>query len=362
MARLAAFGLALGLVCLQAASAGAVSLDVQGTRLSIYGYLDVQYTYMDRMPMRMGATVMPMDAISTLDQDHLNLIVHTVRDRMVANVNLESRHAFESAVQNDGTVDGHGQWNVLEAWGEYQFSDRYQVRGGRFLAPFGIYNHMRYAIALFAPVVLPTIYETPPNYQASGGIDHLVPDDGNVMLHGAFEGPTLRTEYALYTGSGHQRANGTDKNEAKNVGAQVNASAGGQTVGVSAYWANDEDAFGDRVHLAASLDLYRGPANLQGEVLAIRSSTDAVDVLSYYGRLSYRAGPDTLFAGYDFLRDRSNLIYRDGMQRWSAGVGHEVNPWILLKGEYHFHIYDGSQIPGAVEHVHMVRVAAIMVF
>jgi len=362
MTRIRAFALVWGMACLVPASAGAVSLDVQGTRLSINGYLDVQYTYMDPMPMRMGAMIMPMDSISTLDQDHMNLIVQTVRDRTVANVNLESRHAFESSVQSDGTVDGHGEWNVLEAWGEYQFSDRYQVRGGRFLTPFGIYNHMQYAIALFAPVVLPTLYSPPPNYTASGGIDHLVPDEANLMVHGAFDGRSLRTDYALYTGTGHRRANGVDKNEAKNVGGQLNLSVGDQMLGFSAYWANDEDAYRDRLHLAASTDLNRGPWNLQAEVLTIRSATDAVDVLTYYGRVSYQAGSDTVFAGYDFLRDQGNLIYREGMQRWSAGIGHEVNPWVLLKAEYHFHIYDGSQIPSAVEEVHMVRAAAIMVF
>jgi len=362
MRRTGPLAIAIGLACLLPATAGAVTLDAHGTRLSINGYLDVQYTYMDPMPMRMGAAIVPMDAVSTLDQDHLNLIVQTVRDRTVVNINLESRHAFSGGVDANGSPAGHGQWSVLEAWGEYQVSDRFQVRGGQFLAPFGIYNHMRYAIALFAPVVLPTIYAPPANYIASGGIDHLVPDNGNVMLHGVAMRPGARAEYALYTGAGHARGDGTDKNDAKTVGAQLNLFAGPGMAGVSVYWANDADAFGDRLHLAGSVEADAGPVNLQAEVLSIRTSTDAADVLSYYVRLSYEAGPDTVFAGYDVLEDRSNPIYRDGMTRWSVGVGHDVTPWVLLKAEYHYHVYDGAAIPDAVDHVHMVRAAAIMVF
>jgi len=349
-------------LCLLPASAGAVSLDVEGTRLSINGYLDLQYTYMDRMPMRMGSMIMPMDSVSTLDQDHLNLILQTTRDHTVANINLESRHAFSGGVDASGAPDGHGQWSVLEAWGEYQFSDRFQVRGGQFLAPFGLYNHMRYAIALFAPVVLDTMYAPPANYEASGGIDHLVPDTGNLMLHGAFNARAARTEYALYTGDGHARGDGTDRNDAKTLGAQVNLYMGPGMAGASVYWANDADAFGDRVHAAGSLSADFGPVNLQAELLTVRTSTDAADVLSYYARASYHTGPDTVFAGYDFLHDRSNLIYGKGMVRWSAGIGHEVNPWVLLKAEYHLHVYDGAAIPSRVDHVNMVRAAAIMVF
>jgi len=360
--RLTCVSLCLAAALLAPISAEAVSLDVHGARLSVNGYLDLQYTYMDRMPMKMGSMVMPMDSVSTLDQDHLNLIFQVARDRVLANVNLQSRRDYSGAVQSDGSVDGHGQWEVLEAFGEYQFSDRYAVRGGQFLAPFGIYNHMRYAIALFAPVVLPTMYEPPANYAASGGLDHLVPDSANLMVHGQVENAALGVDYALYMGSGHRAATGVDKNEGKTVGAQVELSRGDQRAGVSAYWANDSDAFGDRVHLAGSLDLNRGRWNFQGEVLDISTSTDAADVLSYYARVSCRLGPTTPFVGYDYLEDKGNLIYQDGMQRWSVGVGHEFSPVLSLKAEYHHHIYDGAAIPSSVKGVDMVRLAAILVF
>jgi hypothetical protein len=353
---------AMVLAALLPASAGAVSLDVNGTRLSVNGYLDLQYTYMDRMPMGMGMMVMPMDSVSTLDQDHLNLIFQVVHDNVVANVNLQSRRAFQAGVESGGTVDGHGEWEVLEAYGEYQFSDRYKVRGGEFLAPFGFYNHMRFAIALFAPVVLPTLYEPPPNYARSGGLDHLVPDAANLMVHGTFENASGEIDYALYTGSGHRNATGVDSNETKNLGAKVEGSFGPGTVGVSGYWANDGDAFGDRLHLAASLEVDMGNLTFQGEVLDISTSTDAADVLSYYGRFSYWMGRTTPFIGYDYLEDDGNLVYMGGMQRWSLGVGHELTSSVFLKAEYHRHIYDGAAIPSSVETVDMVRLAAILVF
>jgi len=342
--------------------AGAVSLDVHGTRLSVNGYLDVQYTYMDRMPMKMGAMVMPMDSVSTLDQDHLNLIFQASRDRVTTNVNLQSRRGYAGSIQSDGTVSGHGQWEVLEAYGEYQFSDRVALRGGQFLTPFGIYNHMRFAIALFAPVVLPTFYEPPPNYAASGGLSSLVPDAANLMAHGTFDNGTTAVDYAAYLGSGRRNATGTDANDDKGVGGKVEVHYAGQTVGVSAYRADDGDAFGRRAHTAASLDLNARDLNLQGEVLKVSTSTDAADVLSYYVRLSYLMGSTTPFVGYDYLKDKANLVYGGGMKRWSVGVGQEVGGSVFLKAEYHHHVYDGANIPNAVQDVDMVRLAAIMVF
>jgi hypothetical protein len=70
----------------------------------------------------------------------------------------------------------------------------------------------------------------------------------------------------------------------------------------------------------------------------------------------------TPFVGYDYLEDDANLIYRGGMHRWSAGVGHELSPSVFLKAEYHHHVYGGAAVPASVEHVDMVRLAAILVF
>jgi hypothetical protein len=352
----------LGVLLLVPGTAGAVSFEVPGARLSVSGYLDLQYTYMDRMPMAMGAMIMPMDAVSTLDQNHMNLIVRAERERVTAAVNLHSDGAYSGSAGSGGSVDGHGTWEVLEAYGEYAFSDRARVRGGQFLAPFGHYNQTRYAIALFAPVVLPTLYEPPANYVASGGLPSLVPDTANLMVSGAAELSAFELDYDAYVDSGTRNASGSDTNEAKNVGGRLTLSRSGRAVSASAFWADDGDAYGNRVHLLAGTDLDLGPVNLQAEYLRVTTSTDAADVRSWYARLSLPLGRTTPFLGYDDLVDDANPVYRGGMARWSAGVGHEVSQSVYLKAEYHRHHFRGAAIPSGLKDVDMLRLAAVVVF
>ncbi len=345
------------------APATAITIDTPGARLSINGYLDLQYTYMGQMPMIMGGgpMIMKMDDISTLDQNHFNLIVKADQGPYRINVNLQSRNAFSSATRPDGTVKQQGQFELLEAYGEWREKEKLTVRGGTFLAPFGIYNHMRFATALFAPVVLATMYEPPANYGASGGLDHVVPDSANLMLGGKVRTGKTRWQYAAYMGGGDRNPTGSDENKNKSVGGQITASSHGHTVGVSIYNAKDVDS-GTRTHTGASLDLNFGDLNIQSEVLSVDTKRTA-DILTYYGRLSYLIGMTTPFVGYDYFEDKGNAIYKAGMQRWSLGVGYEVSPTTLVKAEYHYHVYDGAAIKAAdVDTVHMVRLAAIMVF
>lgn len=355
-------------VLLTPVSARAVTLEAFDTRLSIHAYMDLEYTYMGKMPMDPGGMgpVTAGEDLSTIDQENLNLIFQANRDRFIANVNLEFHEAFQTGFDNAGASEGHGNFGVLEAFGEYQQSDALKVRGGTFLAPFGLYNQIRFASPLFAPVVLPTMYEPPGNYEDSGGMDHLVPEEGNLMVHGVLgaEGPRLK--YAAYLGTGHRRGDGEDENKNKVIGARVMALFGENTAGASVYSARDEDGNGHRLHLVGSLDLSAGNLNFQGEVMTIESranNPNAVAILSYYGRLSYKMGDATPFIGFDYLEDGGNTLYRDGMYRWSAGVGHDVSSTVFLKAEYHYHKYDAAAIKAVdADAVHMIRLAAIMVF
>ena len=356
------FSVLFGVLLLPTA-AKALTIDTPGARLSINGYLDLQYTYMGQMPMLMGggSMIMPMDDISTLDQNHFNLIVKADQGPYRINVNLQSRNAFASGTQPNGTVQQQGDFELLEAYGEWREKEKLNVRGGTFLAPFGIYNHMRFATALFAPVVLATMYEPPANYAATGGLDHVVPDSANLMLSGKLHTGQTRWQYAAYIGGGDRNPTGSDENKNKAVGGKLSASSHGHTVGASVYNANDVDS-GARTHTGLSLDLNFGDLNIQSEVLSVKTNR-ATDIMTYYARLSYLVGMTTPFVGYDYFEDKGNAIYKDGMQRWSLGIGYEVSPSTLVKAEYHYHVYDGAAIKAAdVDVVHMVRLAAIMVF
>lgn len=342
-------------------SAGAMTIETTDGRISLNGYLDLQYTYMGKMPMQMGVgPIMAGTTVSSLDQDRMNLILRTDYERYTAQVNLQSRRGFETGFDPTGTAEGHGEFSVFEAFGEYQDSGALSVRGGVFLVPFGIYNEIRYATALFAPVVLATMYDPPPNYAMSGGLDHLVPDRGNLMVKGTLGQNNVRFEYAAYTGSGDLAPSGRDENKNKAVGAHLALGMNQQRISISAYHAKDQDS-GYHTNLSASLDLNAGRLNLQGEVLTIETSETA-DVLSYYARLSYKVGATTPFVGYDYLEDKGNVIYGEGMERWSAGVGRQLTSSLLLKAEYHYHEYGEPSVPAAANKTHMARVAVIMVF
>jgi len=342
--------------------ARAVTLEAQDTRVSINGFLDLQYTYMDRLPVAAtppATGLVSQDVISTLDQDRMNLIFKVDRDRFRANVNIASRRSFRTAEYHS-----HGEFEIQEAYGEYRKSQAVKIRGGSFLVPFGIYNEIRYATSLFAPVVLPQVYETLPNYHASGGAPHVVPEEGNLMLSGIAGPGVAQLSYAAYVGSGDRNASGTDQNEDKAVGGRLTLllDQERQGLGVSYYTTDEGGTTGRRHHVMTSADLRAGPWGLEAEAMWLTTSRDRYDVFAYYVRLRRQIGPATPFVGFDHFEDDKNPIYTEGMQRWSAGLGYEVNSNLYLKAEYHYHVFDGAAIPSDADRAHMVRLAAIMVF
>ena len=131
----------------------------------INGFLGVEYTYMDGMPMVMevGGTpmIMRMDSVSFLSMRHLNLLFTVEKDNFRALINLHSNNLFET---NDDQDTFKGSFGIQEAYGEYTFYNGLRVRAGEFLVPFGIYNDVRYILPVFSTVVLPHIYEPPRNY------------------------------------------------------------------------------------------------------------------------------------------------------------------------------------------------------
>lgn len=357
----------MGLMFLLPGRAPAVTLDLPDTRLSISGYLDLGYMYMGQLPA--GPAPMAVGGVSTLGQDHLNLIFRVDRDNLKANVNL----AFEDNFKLDldpmaaPPTEQTGTFEVLEAWGEWQRGDGLQVRAGRFLPPFGLYNQIRFATALYAPVVLPTLYQPPMGYSMGGGLDHLVPDEGNLMVHGSLYPGGLWVQYAAYLGAGARNPNGVDANKAKAYGAQVMAEGSGVRAGVS-WYLSDEVTTGRTEHWAGSLDVTRGPLNLQGEVSMVDTTQPTAvgvpnDVLSWYARVTLQAGKAQPFIGYDYLEDDGAYVYTDGMDRWSAGVGYDVSNSMFLKAEYHYHQFDSAAAKAVdLDTAHMVRVSLITVF
>jgi hypothetical protein len=349
------------LIVLLPGVAWAITIDTNQARLSINGYADLQYTYMGKMPMDNGIQVVDSDDVSTLNQENMNLIFKVEKDHFEANINLHSSSAFHADTDQNGTVKGHGSFGIEEVFGQWQQDDRLAVRGGSFLAPFGIYNQIRFASALFSPVVLATLYQPPANYTGSGGLPNLMPDRANLMLHGKLNSRDRQVTYAAYIGSGERDASGSDANNNKAIGARLTLAQNEQRFGFSVYNTKDPST-GTRTHLGIDLDVTLHGVNLQSEALKVNTSRRA-DVLSYYVRLSRTLGNTTPFVSYDVLKDRASSIYSKGMYRWSGGVSHHMMANLLTKAEYHFHRYHNTPSLGAsTDQSHMVRLAIIMVF
>ena len=146
-----------------ASHASAFVIEGQDMRLGINVYMNGMYTYMSSMPMQVGSTIMEMpDDISTFQTDG-NILFNVVRDKLRANINLQFHNAFSSEGQPGPDDEAtSGAFQILEAFGQYSFAESLEVRVGQFLSPFGIYNQIRYITPLFAPVVLPMMYDPPP--------------------------------------------------------------------------------------------------------------------------------------------------------------------------------------------------------
>ncbi|MDH5526820.1 MAG: hypothetical protein OEY97_05870 [Nitrospirota bacterium] len=343
--------------------ATAITLEAADSRVSILGYMDLQYSFMERLPTCSTGcpTITSTPVVSSLDSSRANLILRVDREQMRAAVNLFSGNGYQS----DGS-GSQGRFEVMEAYGEYRHGPGLILRGGTFLAPFGIYNEIRYAISLFAPVVLSTAYEPLPDYAASGGLPHLVPDAANGMVSGALGAGAL--DYALYVGSGERQASGMDENRDKAVGGRLQwHPSKSLSLGASAYTANDDPLgttiHGRRRHGMLSLDWHPGNTTVQWEYLRVTCAADTVNAHSQYLRVSHRIGRVTPFVGYDHFQDRPNPLYADGMARWSAGTGIEVSPNVYLKAEYHYHHFETAAVAAAgLDRAQMVRLAAIVVF
>ena len=208
----------LALAFCLASEAHAVMVETDDMRLGINGYINAIHTYMSKMPMVM--TMDGMEAIGTAASDTStvetddNVIFNAVKDRLRINMNLAFHNGFSSkgggrmgemALSDDDEAT-EGTFRLLEAFGEYAFRQQLQVRAGQFLSPFGIYNQIRFVTPLFAPVVLPMMYQPPEGFRGRA----LVPGDANLMFSGTFARSDAALQYFLYAGNGERTAVGAE--------------------------------------------------------------------------------------------------------------------------------------------------------
>ncbi len=352
-------------------NAHAVSFDAGDIKFGINGYLDLEYTYMSEMPMTnpAGTMIMRMDDESSLDQHHMNLLFDAERGKFRAHVNLESIYAYttEREYEQDtmtGEITGgkKGEFSMLEAYGQYTVNDLFKVTAGHFLMPFGIYNEVKYITPLFATVVLPQMYQLPRMY--TGGA--FIHPTSNLMVSGDYMREKAELYYSLHIGNGEREISGLDNNKDKLIGGRLKLTLFDDIkVGVSYCTVNDNpDTDGRNNTFGADLDLtFLDNLNLQSEYILDEYDKQRDSRYSYYARLTYYIDKFSPFIAYDYWEDKGDLVYKRGMNRWGAGTGYNFTENIILKSEYHYHVFSGtSGLPDDTDKVHMFRASAIFIF
>lgn len=352
--------------------------------IHVNGYMDLEYTYMSTMPMFMnmgmgGGMFENMPVNHELAQEHLNILLGLENGPFRAHFNFESIKSFST-----GREDWDKQ-HLLEGYGEYTFDDSFRLRAGKFLAPFGIYNDIRYLTPLFATVVLPFMYESPSNYSGTP----LTPPPATAMVSGQYWGDDWDFYYAFYIGTEdktEQHINAQDN--AESLGGRVKATFNEDlTLGFSAYTVKDQSTRGirkvtvmgnpslEKFNIESPREFVWG-ADLQydlGDNLRLLAEVARSDLenlrsrISYYFRLEKEIGRWTPFVAYDTYDDDDDPIYRAKGNRYGVGVGYRINDNTYLKGEYHFHDFTKDQrlrtgTTSVSDTSHMVRLSLIYAF
>lgn len=359
--------IALAVLGSSAQTASALNFSPGGDwHVMVNGYADFEYTKMTRMPMfmpmmggmmtnpAMGGMFMKMEPQRQLAQRHSNLLVDAQRGRFRVHLNFESLNTLTTEDRDIHPYKNH----LLQSFGEYMVSEGLSVRVGQFLAPFGIFNDIRYITPLFATVVLPFIYMAPGNY--SGTL--ITPPLASAMISGQYYGDTWGLYYAAYTGMEDKDRTRLDKHDLGNsVGARVKLSLfdDAATLGFSAYTVKDQTtrktvpssngmgfqrmAVNNSREVTWGIDLDALPLpnllpglRLQGEY--VRSDFEgARNRSSYYVRLMYEIDRFTPFIMFDSLDDPADPLYRAEHKRFGIGAGVRLTNHLYLKGEYHLH-------------------------
>ncbi|MFQ5735931.1 MAG: porin [Thermodesulfobacteriota bacterium] len=340
----------LAFMCI-ASAAQAVSMEVQGFKLGINGYVDLQYNYMSKAPMSDGSI---MSESSAFRQEQFNLLFDAEKERYRAHINLQAEDTFTS---EDG---GKGVWKLQEAYGEYRFNDLLDARAGFILTPFGIYNEVSYITSLYASVVLPFIYELPEGYSGN----RIVPDNSNVVVSGNYLGDNVEVNYNLFISNGRREASGEDMNKDKGLGTRVRLTfLDDYKIGASYYTVqNDKTTEGREQLLGIDIEMNLRNLLLQGEIVKDIFSKK-FDRLTYYARLTYEMGKLSPFVMYDYFEDPNDLVWKNKQSRYGVGASYDISRNVILKGEYHYHNFaNDAGLPQDTDTVQMLRAAVIFIF
>lgn len=310
----------------------------QEREFSSHGYIDLEFEYDTE------------EKVSTFDSKHFNIVSTYTFDQFRVFSEIEWEHG---TVLEDNPADSEGEVAVERAWLEYVRNDRFKLRAGKFITPFGIYNVIHNASPTFLTTSLPLIYQS-----------HRPFGLGKDRLYGRFYTGlqllgTIRTHsgirfwYTVGLGNGRSGEQFSEDNDTnKSLLGQLRLQYKQFNLGFSHYRDRNETGFSGLSEArerstAADLTFRQGGFKIHGEYARFsmeRATGSGFQVAdSYYGQISYRIKETiTPVIRYDrFDPDRGSPDNRE--RQLLIGLNVSPHPQVFLKTEIHFNAF---QEPG----------------
>jgi len=323
---------------------------------------------------------MKMDKTSALANHHFNILADLQRDSVRFHVNVQALGAVST--EKDTVAEAalrDPQYSLLQGYLHYIKTDILQIRVGKFLPPFGIYNDVSYITPLFATVVLPEMYEAQPNYLMQTWRRNLLPRNAQFMLTGTHFGDKWEIMYAIYAGEGKDEIR-----DEEDVGGGLRLRGVYEeniAIGVSFYTGKQMDEVitsdigivwpylsrGTESVIGFDLDRTFRDEKIRWQFEYVNSSysgQSSQSRSSWYTRLIWegwdRAKP---FLMYDNFKDSGDELFSNTMNRYGIGNGFRINDHVYHKVEYHYHTFsDNGGLPADTDPTHMVRTSLIIAF
>ncbi|TDI83010.1 MAG: hypothetical protein E2O79_05725 [Caldithrix sp.] len=340
--------------------------------LRIYGYGDLIFRDVFEREFPNTATIDEPKTFSLLRTHFLVSATPINRWRMFVNLRFKN-----AADLTEGRLKG--EIELFEGWFQYTHSRAFNVRGGRFLSPFGYFNEIHVASPAYNTVVLPLMFEDDFIRTAGGTI---IPPNSNLQVFGDHRRGHFKIGYSLYIGNGTApdeiaQANrdnlNFDVNDNKGTGFRLaldpTDNLGG---GLSLYSEKgvfnvvpqmqlraDTDGDGvpdtpivpvplpqeveeERKTVGLDFRFTPGDFELRGEF--IKSFIDITgadyDKTFYFVNLNYTF--EERFTPYfelNVYRDPTHFVFRSELRRFTLGAAFRPNGFVTLKAEFHNHTF-----------------------
>lgn len=323
-----------------------IIVQAQSSSLKTYGYFDME------------AEISNKDADGRrwdFDQHHFNLIaIYRVDQHYRVFSQIEYEHGASVGADNS-----EGRIYVPKAFLEYKHSDAFQIRIGKFLSPFGIYNERhdatptfittRLSESIYGVRELSTGFKDRIYAQSSTGIQLL-----GRLFYGEWEG-----KYQVYLSNGRgNNPSEKDDNTNKGIGARIIISPPGNLIKLgTSYYADRHGLDGNtrqRV-IGADAEFKFSKTHFESEMISyFIEQVDSLGIPSGVFSKGFGAYLLVAYKIYDklmpFIRYEIGIPdHRNGVivnNVLNIGINYSFTSNVVFKSEFHLHNVGHVKNPG----------------